>query len=119
MSPPRFLADHDLNDHIVTGVLRREPAIEFPRAREVGMSERADEEILDYSERESLLVVSHDINTVPAAAYVRLRAGQSFPGLLMVPQSAAIGRVIENLLLVWSASELEEWRDQVVFLPLA
>lgn len=29
MSRPRFLADHDLNEHIIDGVLRREPAL-FP-----------------------------------------------------------------------------------------
>jgi hypothetical protein len=38
MSRPRFLADHDLNEHLVTGVLRREPTIEFLRVREVGLS---------------------------------------------------------------------------------
>jgi hypothetical protein len=31
MSRPGFLADHDLNEHIVHGALRREPAIEFIR----------------------------------------------------------------------------------------
>jgi hypothetical protein len=32
MSRPRFLADHDLNEHIVDGTLRREPGVEFLRA---------------------------------------------------------------------------------------
>ena len=36
MSTIRFLADHDLNDHIVEGVLRREPAVEFLRVRDLG-----------------------------------------------------------------------------------
>lgn len=45
MSRPRFLADHDLNEQIVTGVLRREPALECVRARDVGMSERSDAEM--------------------------------------------------------------------------
>ena len=47
MSRPRFLADHDLNEHIVQGVLRQEPSLEFVRVRNVGMSERSDEEILE------------------------------------------------------------------------
>jgi hypothetical protein len=37
MSRPRFLADNDLNDAIVLGVLRREPAIEFKRPRDLGL----------------------------------------------------------------------------------
>ncbi len=118
MSRPRFLADHDLNEHIAAGVLRREPALDFVRVRELGMSGHADEAILDYAEREKLLVVSHDVNTMPAAAYARASTGKSFSGVFMVQQTLPIGPVIEDLVLIWSASEFEEWIDQVVFLPL-
>ncbi len=48
----------------------------------------------------------------------RLAAGKSAPGLFIVPQQpAAIGDIIEWLVLVWTASQAEEWRDQVVYLP--
>ncbi|MDA1050194.1 MAG: DUF5615 family PIN-like protein [Planctomycetota bacterium] len=117
MSRPRFLADHDLNEHLVAGVLRQEPSIEILRVRDAGMSERSDEEILAYAERAGLLVVSHDVNTMPAAAYARLTAGDSFPGLLMVQQTLPIRPIIESIVLIWSGSELEEWKDQVVYLP--
>jgi hypothetical protein len=36
MSRPRFLADHDLNEYILTGLLRREPAVQCLRVREYG-----------------------------------------------------------------------------------
>ena len=62
--------------------------------------------------------MSHDVNTMPAAAYARLSAGKSFPGLLMIQQALPIAPMIESLILIWSDSELEEWKDQVVFLPL-
>jgi hypothetical protein len=93
--------------------------MEFVRVRDLGMSERPDEEILEHAERERWLVVSHDVNTMPAAAYARLSRGDSSPGLLMVHQRSPIGPVIENLLLIWATSDLEEWKDQVVFLPFA
>ena len=56
MSRPRFLADHDLNEHIIDGVQRREPALEFVRAREVGMSDRPDAELLAYAAQQDLIV---------------------------------------------------------------
>jgi hypothetical protein len=46
MSRPRFLADQDFNEHIITGVIRREPAIEFVRLRDVGLERRPDSEVL-------------------------------------------------------------------------
>ena len=75
MSRPRFLADHDLNEHLVRGVVRRQPAIEFIRVRDIGMHERSDAEVLAYAAEHQLIVVSHDVNTMPANAYTRIRAG--------------------------------------------
>jgi hypothetical protein len=118
MSRPRFLADHDLNEHIVSGVLRREPALEWVRVRDVGMSEYADSAVLAYAADHGLLVVSHDINTMPSAAYTRMRAGQKMSGLLMVKQGDPVGPIIASLVLIWAASEAEEWENYVCFLPL-
>ena len=119
MSRPRFLADHDLNEHIVHGVLRREPAIEFIRAHDVGMHERSDAAVLEYAAEHQMIVVSHDVNTMPANAYTRIRAGMPGTGLLMVKQSDPVGMIIDDLMLIWSASEAEEWQNVVGFLPFA
>jgi predicted nuclease of predicted toxin-antitoxin system len=86
MSRPRFLADHDLKEHLVHGVVRREPAIEFIRARDIGMHERPDAKVLAYAAEHQLIVVSHDVNTMPANAYIRIRTGAPVAGLLMVKQ---------------------------------
>jgi hypothetical protein len=90
MSRPRFLADHDLNEHIVTGVLRREPAVEFVRARDLGMSEHPDAEVLAYAADHGFIVVSHNVNTMPSTAYARISASQKMSGLLMVKQSDTV-----------------------------
>jgi hypothetical protein len=119
MSRPRFLADHDFNEHLVVGVRRREPALEFSRVRDLGMSDRLNAEILERADRQGLIVVSHDVNTMPAAAYARLAAGKTIAELLMVQQTDPVGIIIENLLLIWSTSEAEEWNNQVYFLPLS
>lgn len=63
MSRPRFLADNDLNDAIVQGVLRREPVIEFARLREIGMDRLPDGEVLEYADIQHWIVVSHDVNS--------------------------------------------------------
>ena len=118
MSRPRFLADHDLNEHILHGVLRREPALEFRRVRDVGLHESPDTAVLEYAATHQLIVVSHDVNTMPAAAYARMQAGLPVAGLLLVKQSDPVGRVSDDLLLIWSASEAEEWHNTVGFLPL-
>jgi hypothetical protein len=55
---------------------------------------------------------------MPAAAHARLASGNSFPGLFMVQQLLPIGPMIDDIVLIWAASEQEEWRDQIVHLPV-
>jgi hypothetical protein len=74
--------------------------------------------VLAYAAGEGLLIVSHDVNTMPGHASARITAGELMAGLFMVRQGDAIGPVIDSLVLIWSASETEEWRDQIRFLPL-
>jgi predicted nuclease of predicted toxin-antitoxin system len=118
MSRPRFLADNDLNDAIVVGVRRREPAAEFARLRDLGLAARSDPEVLDFAARESWIVVSHDVNTMRQAARARLTTGLPMNGLILAHQRTPVSPIIECLLLIWAASEAEEWSGQVEFLPL-
>jgi hypothetical protein len=119
MSRPKFLADHDLNEQIVVGVLRRAPTAEFRRVRELGFAARNDAFLLDYAAGQALIIVSHDVNTMPAAAYERVAAGRAVAGLIMVQQTCPVGPIIDQLVLIWSATEQEEWTNQVVFLPMS
>ena len=118
MSRVRFLGDHDLKDPIVDGLLRVLPEAEFWRARELGLARHADVDLLEAAASAGLIIVSHDVNTMRASAYARVRAGQLMPGLLLVHQVSPVGPVVRSLALIWSASEAEEWYGEVAFLPL-
>jgi len=117
MNRPRFMADHDLNEHIVAGVMRLHPEIEFVRVRDVGLADSSDLDVLAYASRGSFCVVSHDVNTMTAAAAATISTGGSFPGIFMVRQTTPVRTAIESLVLVWSASDQADWHNQVVFLP--
>ncbi len=118
MSRPRFLTDHDLNEHIITSLLRREPGIGIVRARAVGLHDAADSVVLDYATGNNLLVISHDVNTMPGNAYDRLARGEPTAELFLVSQARPVTAVVDDLILIWSASEAEEWLGRVVFLPI-
>ena len=53
-----------------------------------------------------------------AAALSHVSAGLPMAGLLLARQLQPPRPTIESLILIWSASEAEEYRDRVVFLPL-
>ena len=86
MSRPRFLADQDFNEHVIQGVWRLEPAVQFLRLRDVGLDEKSDSEVLEYAAKENWIVISHDVNTMSAEANSRLASRQPMTGLFLVHQ---------------------------------
>ena len=113
----RFQADADLDEDIVTGLLRREPGIDFQTASEAGFQAIDDKNVLARAAAEGRLLVSHDRKTMPRhfADFI-LRKESS--GLLIVSQKTTTVAAIEELLLIWTASDAEEWINRIAVIPL-
>lgn len=118
MRRPRYLADEDFRNSIIAAVRRLEPAIDFLTVVEAGRAGAADADVLALADAEQRIVVSHDVSTMKAAAESRTASGNTMTGLFLVPKPKSRRSVAESLLLVWAASEAEEWRDQIIFLPM-
>ncbi len=114
----RFLADADLNKAIVSGVLRREPSLDFLTAQAAGLRRMTDPEVLALAGEQERVLVSHDVGTMPAHFRAFRNAGKRSAGVFLIPQSLDMGKAIEELLLVWLASEASEWVDRLEWLPL-
>ena len=115
----RFLADEDLRDSIIQGLRSREPALDILDVKSAGLRGTKDPVLLEIAAEQSRILITQDRNTMTAHFWERLAAGKSSPGLFVVPdQPGAIGDAIEWLLLVWTASRSEEWRDQIVYVPV-
>jgi hypothetical protein len=107
----RFLADADLNKVIISGVLRREPVIDFLTAHAAGLRKMKDPEVLALAAEQRRVLVSHDVGTIPAHFRAFRAAGKHSTGLFLIAQSLDIGTAIEELLLIWLASEASEWEN--------
>jgi len=118
MSPPRFLADEDLRSAIRSAALRQEPRIEFPTAVGMGWGGRPDDEVLELAAAHGLIVVSHDMRTMPAIAQERIRRAAPMTGLCVAPQLYPVRPLVDELVLIWSASTAEEWVGRIEYLPL-
>jgi hypothetical protein len=72
---------------------------------------------LAYCAGEASVLVSHDWQTMPYH-FTDFIADETCPGLLGVPQSMEVWEAIEELILVWAASEAEEYVNNIRRLPL-
>ena len=113
----RFQADADLNFAIVNAALRKEPRIDFLSAYAGGVLERPDPEVLELAAKSGRVLVTHDRRTMPHHFGERLQSASS-AGLIVVPQSMPIGAASEELVLIWSVTDAEEWINRVAVLPL-
>jgi hypothetical protein len=113
-----LLSDENFNGDIVRGLFRRHSDLDLVRVQDVGLSHTPDPDILEWAATQGRVLLSHDVSTVPPAAYQRVGDGRPMPGVLIVPDRMPIGQAIDEILFLSVDVEPGEWNDQVVFLPL-
>jgi hypothetical protein len=113
----RFQPDADLDRRILRGLRRRTPEIDIRTAEEARLEGLKDPEVLRVAAASGRVLVSQDRRTMPAhfARYVR---EARCPGVILLRGRVPIAAAIEELLLIWSASEAEDWVDRLVWIPL-
>jgi predicted nuclease of predicted toxin-antitoxin system len=113
----RFLADANLDQDIVDGILRRESRIDFLPAVDAIPERMKDPEVLALAATLDRVLVTHDVRTMPRH-FGNFLAVQSSPGVILVPTTVSIGQAIDELILIWHTTKAEEWRDRIVRMPI-
>jgi hypothetical protein len=113
----KFIADADLNYSIVAALKRREPSVDFMTARAAGLEGLPDSEVLEVAASQGRILVTHDRRTMPNH-FGEFIQGRTSPGVFVISQHLPPARAAEELLLIWSATEAEEWENRVYSRPL-
>ena len=113
----RFQADADLNQNIVRATLRREPSIDFQTAHAAGLEGLDDKEVLALTAEQGRVLVTHDRKTMPHH-FGEFIVSNPSPGVLIIPQKLSVLQVVDDLVLIWAATEAEEWVNRIFVLPL-
>ena len=113
----RFQADADLDGRILRGLRRAAREIDIRTAAEAGLEGLSDLDVLRLSADSGRILVSQDRRTMPAY-FARYTAATPSPGVVLLRAAIPIATAVEELVLIWSASEAEEWIDRLVWIPL-
>ena len=65
-----------------------------------------------------MVLLTHDRETMPGFAIDRVRRGEFMPGVVIVEESLANGRTIDDLVLMIGASLESEWENHVRYIPV-
>jgi hypothetical protein len=114
----RFLTDEDFDGRLTSALLARVPGLDLVRTQDTGLMHTPDPDILARAAGEGRIMLTHDRNTMTGFASTRVNAGQPMPGLFVVDRQAPFGQILDDLEAMAGASELDEWRDQIIFVPM-
>ena len=113
----RYQADADLNEDIVSGILRRAPEIDFKTASEANLAGIQDETVLTIAANENRILITHDRKTMPRH-FANFIVNNESSGVFVISQHAPIAKVIDDLILIWHLAEPEEFVNNIRTLPL-
>jgi len=113
----KLQADADLHHVIVLALLRREALIDSQSATAATLASLHDIDVLARAAEEGRALVTHDQRTMPEH-FARFIASSNSPGLIVVPQHLPVAVVVDDLLLIWHATEADEWINRVAYLPI-
>jgi Domain of unknown function (DUF5615) len=114
----RWLADENLNNDILRALFRRNPALDIVRVQDVGLNGVDDPTLLAWAAEMTRVLLTHDVSTITAYAYDRVRNGDRMPGVFEVSRDVPILVAVEDILLISECSRSDEWEGQVRYLPL-
>src|SRR5262245_34920253 len=121
MSEIKYLLDEHVNPRLRKALKRLSPDIVVWRVGDPGAPRlgTSDQEILLWCEEYDFSLVTNNRESMPVHLREHLDAGRHAPGIFTLNRNMTIVETVEELLLIWRASEAEEYADQLLYLPLS
>ena len=120
-----FLLDENTGGDLVKAFHRRArlgelPAVDVVRVGEVDAPPTGtlDPELLLWCEANQRILVSNDRRTMPGHFATHLVSGRHSPGVVLIRRGTGIGQVVAELLMLTEAGHPDDFRNQIVYIPL-
>jgi hypothetical protein len=114
----KVIFDENFNHRILRGLKLRIPDLDYLVAQQSVPEGTDDPTLLEWAAQHNLVLVTHDLKTIPKYAYDRVAAALSMTGVIAVPRDLPIGQTIEELAIVIECSSPNELENRVLYLPI-
>jgi Domain of unknown function (DUF5615) len=113
----RLLIDQDLDHVILRGLLLRVPNLDVITAHQAGLSNASDPDVLAWAAEQERILVTHDRRTMPYHATSRIARAEKVAGIIVVSRQLSVSQVINDLEIIVSCSDMDEWENVIKYLP--
>jgi hypothetical protein len=82
------------------------------------MAGASDPELLAWLADEGRILLTHDVQTIPAFAYERVASQQPMLGVVIVRERVVISQIVDELAIMIEAGNPDDFENIVRFVPL-
>lgn len=120
MSRVCFLLDEHVPPFIQAQLARLEPDLHVYRIGDdlTPATGTLDPDVLAWIEANDCMLVTNNRASMPGHLTDYLALGRHIPGIIQLPRRMNIRAILDDLWLIWAAARPDEFRDQIVHLPL-
>jgi hypothetical protein len=101
---------------VFRGLRRAAPGVDVQTAVDAELADLDDLDVLQIAPDSGRILVSQDRGSMPWH-FGRFVAAAQSPGVTLPRESIPISIAVEELALIWSAGEAEEWTDRLAWIP--
>ena len=114
----RFAADENFDGSLLKELRKRFPHLDIVRVQDTELYQAPDPAVLQWAAQEERIILTHDVQTLVGDAYARVEQGLSMSGVILVPETLAIGKALDDLEVAIGAGRPDDFKDRVTFIPL-
>jgi Domain of unknown function (DUF5615) len=116
----RFLLDENENPRLARALVQQATEVDVWRVGGLDAPKfgTADPEILLWCAEAGFSLVTRNRASMPVHLENLLTTGRHVPGIFVLDPDLSLGQAVAELLLIWGASEAEEYLDRLIYLPL-
>lgn len=116
----KYLMDENVNPIYTNQIRRINPELVIRSVGEIGTPSLStlDPEILLWCEEYNFILVTNNRKSMPVHLRDHLNLNHHIPGIFILNPNLTIGENIEELILIAEYSYDNEYRDQIIHLPL-
>ncbi|MBI3979847.1 MAG: DUF5615 family PIN-like protein [Chloroflexi bacterium] len=115
----RFLLDENLSPRLATALCRSRPHLDVLWVGSAGAPATGtpDPELLVHLNQTGRALVTDNRHTIPGHVVAHHAAGGHHWGIFLTRPGAGLRTLVDAPVLVWDASEAEEWIDDQQWIP--
>ena len=115
----KFILDENLSPRLKIAVLRLNPEIDILRVGDENAPKLGtlDPDVLIYLGISQRLLITDNRTSMPEHLKDYWQTAQKMWGLLWVRPTTTMGKLAEELILIWETSQAEEWINVIDWIP--